>query len=1164
MQAQLPAIAWAKSFPGSGTVIASGRAVAVDASGNVYTAGSFQGTVDFDPGAGTYTLASNGVAVDVFVSKLDAAGNFVWAKSFGSTSADYAYSIVLDIYGNIFVSGSFSGSGVDFDPGAGFTNVTSNGRDAFAWKLTSAGNYADTYVFGGSGTDEAQTLSADASGNVYIAGYVQSIADLDPSASVLNYTAAGGNDIFMVKMGPGGVFVWAKGFGGTGNEIPNGMAVDASGNNVYITGAYESTCDFDPTAAVSNLTSTGLSDAFIAKYSNAGAALWAKSIGGSVGNDEGRGVILEPGGNIYATGNFSGNVDLDPNASVISATSAGGTDFYIVKLDPTGTTTLWGKAMGGTLSDYVYGLALDSNGDIYTCGAYGNVVDFDPGPGVSNLSVNGNADLFISKLTAASGFGWAKSIGGPLAETAYGIAVDASKNVYTTGIFASLTDFDPNAGTYNLTTAGTTDVFVHKMGICPTLTVVPTQTNVLCNGYATGAASVAVTGGSSFTYSWIPGGNTTPSRTGLATGTYSCISTNDCYNASTTIFTIIQPSTPPSNGFPNSQTICSGQTATLTMVASGGTPGYTYSWTGPNLSSNNTAGTVASPLSSTTYTYSVTDANACVATNTLMVTVSALPPVVVSPSPGSICPGGSSTISATGAITYSWNTGATTNTITVSPASTSAYTVTGTGANGCVATATTSVILNPNPVASATTSTPACIGGNLNFTNTSTGATTYTWTGPSSYSSTITNPVITGLSVTSSGNYTLNARSAAGCTNTAVIPVTVNALPSLTVSANTNSVCSGTTFTANSTGAITYTWMPGTLYGASQTFTPSSTIAYTVSGTNAAGCVGNSTLGINVNALTAITGTATNSSNPVAGTAILYRYKPFLTKFDSITTQTLNGSGAYSFTAVPAGDYIVKAVPSTTTLQVTYGTGAISWKNALVINHGCITNNIQNINVASFTPVGTGPGSLSGVITQTVGFGHRPGSINSPLAPGQPIGGIVVKGGKNPGGNMFTQTTTASDGTYTLSGLPTNGDDYFILVDIPGLDTNGTYHRKLTSTNQQFTGLNFTVDSIFVNPVNTTVTGIAQLHADADVIQIYPNPAKNKITIYYSLPNSSAVSITMTDLVGKTVKNILPLTEQDAGTYQPVFSLDGLNPGMYFIKLRTNDRDTALRLIITN
>lgn len=690
-------------------------------------------------------------------------------------------------------------------------------------------------------------------------------------------------------------------------------------------------------------------------------------------------------------------------------------------------------------------------------------------------------------------------------------------------------------------------------------------TDASCSGYADGSLVSSISGGSTpFSYFYTPVNVTTPNASSLSAGVYtlSVIDANSCSRSTTA--TINQPPM-ITHGYPNSQTICSGQGATLTMTASGGVGGYTYTWTGPNLSSNNTASTIATPLTSTTYTYSVRDANLCAATSTLIVNVNALPSVTVSAAPNIICDGSFSSLNASGAVSYAWNTGSTTSAINVNPSSTTIYSVTGTGSNGCAKTETVSVTVNPNPVVTATVATPLCLGGNVTFINNTTGVTAYSWSGPSSYMSTASNPVIPNATYAQNGTYTLTAISAAGCSASNTVAVIVNALPSLTVSAGSNSVCAGSTVTVSSSGAVTYTWAPGSQTGSSQTYTPSTTTAYTVSGTDANGCVGINTVAVTVNPLTAFNGTVTAASAVVSGSVTLYKYEPFLTKFDSVTTQTLNGAGAYNFSAVPSGSYIVKATPSANTLQVTYGSNAIGWKNATVTTHDCINASTQNISVQPFSAIGAGPGSLSGTITQTVGFGQRPVSPYSPLAPGQPIGGIVVKGGKNPGGNMFAQTTTDASGTYTLSGLPTNtgSDYYFILVDIPGLDTNGTYRRVINTGNLQYTGLDFTVDSARINPVPNTV-GINDLDESLKSISVYPNPASQKVSLQYTLQQAAVVNIELTDVLGKTVRVVSGNLTQETGLQKTMISLNDLEPGMYFIRLKTDGREHTLRLMIND
>src|SRR5690554_5805871 len=122
-----------------GSSAGNGTAMAIDSSGNIYTIGLFYQTVDFDPSAITYTLTSNG-ETDIFITKLDAQGNLLWAKQIGGASYDYPGNIAVDAKGNLLVGGSFRGT-VDLNPGVGELTVNMPGRAAFLLKLNSDGDF---------------------------------------------------------------------------------------------------------------------------------------------------------------------------------------------------------------------------------------------------------------------------------------------------------------------------------------------------------------------------------------------------------------------------------------------------------------------------------------------------------------------------------------------------------------------------------------------------------------------------------------------------------------------------------------------------------------------------------------------------------------------------------------------------------------------------------------------------------------------------------------------------------------------------------------------------------------------------------------------------------------------------------------------------------------
>lgn len=313
---------------------------------------------------------------------------------------------------------------------------------------------------GTSSSDFGYSIALDASGNIYTTGSFGGIADFDPGAGTLNLTSAGESDVFVRKFDPSGNLLWAKSFGGTYFDYGIDMSVDASGN-IYITGTFTETVDFDPGAGTTNISSMGLTDAFVEKLDASGNFIWVKTFGGT--NYDGVvSICLDPSDNIYTTGYFSQTIDFDPGAGIVNLTSVGPSDAFIQKLDPSGNL-IWAKPFGGTQTEEVRKIIADSFGNIYTTGHYEGTIDFDPNPGITNLTSLGNTDVFIQKIDTSGNFIWAKSLGGTSYDRSSSIGSDAFGNIYTLGNFALTVDFDLGPGTANLTSVGSLDAFVQKL-----------------------------------------------------------------------------------------------------------------------------------------------------------------------------------------------------------------------------------------------------------------------------------------------------------------------------------------------------------------------------------------------------------------------------------------------------------------------------------------------------------------------------------------------------------------------------------------------------------------------------------------------------------------------------------------------------------------------------
>ncbi len=417
----------------------------------------------------------------------------------------------------------------------------------------------------------------------------------------------------------------------------------------------------------------------------------------------------------------------------------------------------------------------------------------------------------------------------------------------------------------------------------PTITAISNPTGI-CSGSG-GTATITASGAASYT--WIPGSIVSSSitTTPITTETYTVIGTaaNGC-TASTgaTVFVVPVP-TVVVNASPS--VICQGNSSTLTAT---GALSYTWlpgSFSGSSISVN--------PASTTIYT--VIGANGgCTDTKTVQVLVNPSPTITASASPTQVCSGSSVTLSATGGITYTWQPGSLSGTtVVVSPSVTTVYTVSGTNVSGCTGTAVVNVSVTPNPTVNPSAS-PSIICVGASSTLSATGASSYTWNpGSLTGASIVVTPTATTV-------YTVIGSNGA-CTDTKTVSITVNPNPTITASANPTIICAGNSSTLSASGALGYTWQPGSLSGSSVSVSPSVTTVYTVTGINASGCSSSATVQLNVNPNPTISATA-NPTNICSGTG---------------ATSTLSASGAVSYIWNP-GSLFGANVVVTPTSSITY------------------------------------------------------------------------------------------------------------------------------------------------------------------------------------------------------------------------------------------------------
>lgn len=454
-------LAWARSFGQSLDDV--GYDVFVDAAGNVYATGYFQGTVDFDPAPGSTANLTSAGNNDIFLTKLDPSGNLVWARSFGGFFDDIGWGVFVDRTGNVYTTGYFQGANIDFDPGPGTALLSSTGSaDIFISKLDSDGNFIGAWAMGGTSFDYGFGIFVDDSGNIYTIGYFRNTVDFDPGAGTTTLTSAGVQDIFISKLTGAGVFAWARRIGGTGDDEGLGISLYAGGH-LYLTGWFQGTVDFDPGPGTTSLTSAGSFDIFVSKLDSDGNFVWARGMGG-ISDDRGQAVAVDGAGNVYTTGWFSGSADFDPGPGTFPLVSSGGivSDIFVSKLDGSGNF-VWARGMGGSAADVGYGIAVDSAANVYTTGGFGDSADFDPGAGTLLLASAGMEDIFVSKLDSDGSLVWAKAMGGTAVDYGYDVAVTSAGAVHLTGSFRGSVDFDPGPGSLALDSAGFEDIFICRL-----------------------------------------------------------------------------------------------------------------------------------------------------------------------------------------------------------------------------------------------------------------------------------------------------------------------------------------------------------------------------------------------------------------------------------------------------------------------------------------------------------------------------------------------------------------------------------------------------------------------------------------------------------------------------------------------------------------------------
>lgn len=370
--------------------------VATDNNGNLYVSGAFQGTVDFDPNISNVTSLTAVASQDAFVAKYSPTGDLIWVKQIGGSSQQDAFSLIVDVTGDVYVTGTFYGT-VDFDPGIGTYSLTAqNAFDAFVLKLTSAGDFVWAKQLKGDSEISALDIQLASDGSVFVVGEFFDEVDFDPSASVFSMTSSVGlRDAFILKLDNSGNFIWAKQIGGTGSV--SGISISINTNNeFYLAGGFKGIADFDPNAGINNLTSLGIDDAYLAKFDTDGNLLFVIQMGG-LNRSDSRSVFATTNGQVYVAGYFEGILDLTVGGGPNTVTSNGGNDIFIAHYLEDGSFVDV-NSFGSIGSEVGFDIAVSNNGLVHLGGYFEETVDFNPGSVTTTLSAFGSHDGFVIQL----------------------------------------------------------------------------------------------------------------------------------------------------------------------------------------------------------------------------------------------------------------------------------------------------------------------------------------------------------------------------------------------------------------------------------------------------------------------------------------------------------------------------------------------------------------------------------------------------------------------------------------------------------------------------------------------------------------------------------------------------------------------------------------------
>jgi hypothetical protein len=457
---------WIKTWGsgrGDGQTEENGLGMACDNQGNFYVTGTFISYADFDPSVWINIILSNSNSGDAYLCKFDHMGNLLWVRTWGGIGVDRGYKVAVDESNNIYVGGYFEDT-VDFDPGASVNLRTSLGEaDFYLSKFDSDGNFlwVDTWsaeCFNHHNITWYPEFAFDldimeGTQDIYVSGCFSNTVDLDPGPGLAEFTSNGQLDAYINKLDKDGKLLWVRTWGGTDNESADGVIADIT-SGVFITGQFKGLVDFDPVNDRLDEHYQSHTSSYLSKFDSDGNYYWVKIWGSAGGSVKSKDLTQDLADSIYVTGTFTATTDFDPGSGedIHIHPLFNAADVFLSKFDSEGNFN-WARTFGGNNSlEIVESVLTDDSDNVFICGEASTTggpisIDFDPGPGEDWLICNNTiaTNMFISKFNSSGEYKWAR-LWCSDSSYSYSLTKDNANNIYFTGEYHHLLDFNPGQG----------------------------------------------------------------------------------------------------------------------------------------------------------------------------------------------------------------------------------------------------------------------------------------------------------------------------------------------------------------------------------------------------------------------------------------------------------------------------------------------------------------------------------------------------------------------------------------------------------------------------------------------------------------------------------------------------------------------------------------------